>query len=81
MKPKGLPISADNTVDIAQTLTDGDDVTGPYFATLYDKVDHIPVYSAYTLTAGEAKQLNTHKREELGDNIPWRSIPGLLIKI
>ena len=81
MKPKGLPISADNTVDIAQTLTEGAGVSGPYFATLYDKVDHIPVYSAYTLTAEEAKELKTHARKELGENIPWRSIPGLLIKI
>ena len=80
MKPTGLPISADNTVDIAQTLTDGDAVTGPYFATVYDVVDHIPVYSAYTLKAGEAKQLNTHKREDLGD-IAWRSIQGLSTKI
>ena len=80
MKPTGLPISEQNTQDIAQTLGDGDDVTGPYFATVYDVVDHIPVYSAYTLKAGEAKQLNTHKREELGD-IKWRSIQGLLKKI
>lgn len=55
-QPAGLPFEAANTVHIGQKLKDG---SGPYYATLYNKVDHIPVYSAYTVNADQAKKLGT----------------------
>ena len=57
-----------NTIEISQKLPDG---TGPYFVTLYDKDDHIPVYSAYTVAPAQAKGLPVERPK-----INWRKPPG-----
>ena len=69
IRPTGLAWSQ-NTIEIPQKLPGG---TGPYFVTLYDEGDHIPVYSAYTVTPAQAVGLEARVKKP---NTRWRTPPG-----